>query len=387
MKHRFKAFLFLLYFAQGIYGPYLVVFFSQKGFSGAQIGLMLGAMPISSILFQPLWGYLSDILHQRRILVLIGSLGVAAASLGLFYVQSFLGALLFLILFSVMLAPIVPINTAMVMDYLEETGEPETFSLFRLWGSLGFGVSSILIAGLFLDKIHVYFGWFMVVNFLLLGGLNLTLPEGGQSFSSLGGKGLGEILKNSEFMIFMAGSVMIGATLGINLNYHALHLQLLDVTPWLIGAIVSIQALVEIPFMLMVPSLMRRFSLPLLILAGALALPVRWLLYIVLTEPVWIMLAQIINGISTLSFFVVALSYVDQLVSPQWRATGQSVYSVMLWGFGSGLGAFIGGNFLDWFGVESVWYLSLVLGLIGLGLYLVGFGIRKRAEPENTSKT
>lgn len=217
--------------------------------------------------------------------------------------------------------------------------------------------------------------------------MNLTLPEGGQSFSSLGGKGLGEILKNSEFMIFMAGSVMIGATLGINLNYHALHLQLLDVTPWLIGAIVSIQALVEIPFMLMVPSLMRRFSLPLLILAGALALPVRWLLYIVLTEPVWIMLAQIINGISTLSFFVVALSYVDQLVSPQWRATGQSVYSVMLWGFGSGLGAFIGGNFLDWFGVESVWYLSLVLGLIGLGLYLVGFGIRKRAEPENTSKT
>ena len=40
------------------------------------------------ILFQPLWGYLSDILHQRRILVLIGSLGVAAASLGLFYAQS-----------------------------------------------------------------------------------------------------------------------------------------------------------------------------------------------------------------------------------------------------------------------------------------------------------
>ena len=55
-------------------------------------------------------------------------------------------------------------------------------------------------------------------------------------------------------------------------------------------------------------------------------------------------------------------------------------------GFGSGLGAFIGGNFLDWFGVESVWYLSLVLGLIGLGLYLVGFGIHATRLNQKTHK-
>lgn len=373
MKFRFQAFFFLQYFTNGIYGPYLVVLLSQKGFSGAQIGLMLGAMPISSIIFQPVWGYLSDVFNQRRILLLIGSLGVALASLGLVYAETFVAAFLYSILFSVMLAPLNPIITAMMMDHLEELGKPESFSLFRLWGSLGFGISSILMAGLLLDRILDYFGWIMAVIYVILGGLSLTLPETGQTYEPMGFNGLGVLIKKSEFLIFLAGSAFIGATLGISLNYQTLFLQHLDASSWLIGAIISIQALMEIPFMLILPALLRRFSLRWLIMAGALALPIRWLFYIFINDPAWVLPTQVINGISTVSFFVVALAYIDRLVGTQWRATGQGVYSSVLWGIGAGLGSMAGGYFLGWFGVRSIWYLNLVLGLIGLGLFLVGF--------------
>lgn len=382
VKFKFQTFIFLQYFSNGIFGPYLVVYLSQKGFSGAQIGLMLGVMPIASILFQPVWGYLSDVFNQRRILLLIGSLGVALACLGLVYAETFIAAFLCSLLFSIMMAPLIPISTAMLMDHLEELGKPEAFSLFRLWGSLGFGISSILMAGLFLDQILVYFGWFMVVIYVMLGGLSLTLPEKGQTYEPMSINGLTVLIKKPEFLIFLAGSAFIGATLGISLNYQTLFLQNLNASSWLIGAIVSIQALLEIPFMLMVPWLLRRFSIRWLILAGALALPLRWLSYIFIKDPAWVLPTQVINGISTISFFVVAIAYIDQLVSPQWRATGQGLYSAVMWGIGAGLGSMAGGYFLGWYGVRSVWYMNVVLGMLGLGLIMIGFRKSKVTQPQ-----
>ncbi len=384
MKLKFKLFFFLHYFANGIMGPYMAVFLSQKTFSGAQIGLYLGVMPITSLLFQPLWSYLSDVLNKRRILLVIGSLGVGFASFGLGLAESYTVLFLCGLFFSAMFAPISPISTAIVLDYLEEKDQSDEFSLIRLWGSLGFAASSILIGGLFIDEIMIYFSTFLGGIYLLLAVISLLLPERGKPFAYLGLKGLGKILKNRDFTIFVLGSFFIGATLGICLNYQTLFLQSLTASSWLIGFIVSIQALIEIPMMMAVPYLLRRYSMRWLILIGALILPLRWLLYIFIKNPIWVIPTQLINGISTISFYVVAIVLIDKLVSPKWRATGQGLYSTIMSGLGSGLGVFLAGGILGRFGVRSIWYLNLVLGLVGLILLI--YALRRSEETSEPTK-
>ena len=351
----------------------MVMFLSEKDFSGAQIGVLLGVMPIASLVFQPLWGYLSDVINNRRYLLMISSFGVALASLGLVFFDSFVPMLLNGILFSVMIAPISAISTAIILDYLEEIDKSEEYSLIRLWGSLGFAVSSVFMGGLFLDQVLVYFGWFLVGIYLLLGGISLTLPVKGKPFVYSGFKGLDRIIKNTRFSSFLIASVFIGATIGICINFQTLSLQSLGASPWLIGVIISIQALLEIPMMLVVPSMQKRLSMRWMILIGALVLPVRWLLYIFIKNPIWIIPTQIFNSIATISFFVVAIAFIDKLISPKWRATGQALYATASWGIGAGLGVYLAGNVIERFNVWAIWPFNLLLGLIGLVLVIVAF--------------
>ena len=371
MKFKFKLFIFFQYFSIGILGPYMAVFLTEKDFSSAQIGMLIGMMPIASLVFQPLWGYLSDVINNRRYLLLISSLGVALASLGLVLIESFVLMLLCLILFSAMLAPISAISTAIILDYLEEIDKLEEYSLIRLWGSLGFAVSSIMMGGLFLDQVLVYFGWFSAGIYLILGVISLFLPEKEKQFVYSRFNGLDAILKTNRFPIFLISSIFIGATMGICGNFQTLSLQSLGASSWLIGVIISIQALLEIPMMLVVPSLLKRFSMRRLILIGALVLPVRWLLYIFIKNPVWVIPTQIFNSIATISFFVVAIAFIDKLISPKWRATGQALYSTALWGIGAGLGVYLAGNVIERYDIAAIWPFNLSLGLIGLGLFYV----------------
>lgn len=373
VKTRFKGYFLVQFAALGLVGPYLPLFLHEKSYTGIQIGLLLGTMPIVMILFQPVWSYLSDILNTRRKLLLISSLGAGIAAVGLGLADTFIFAFVWAILFSALWAPLNPISTAILLESLEETGELEKFSLVRLWGSVGFAIASLLVGTLFLDQILDYLPWLAGGVYLLLAVFTLLLPER-RGFVPSPERKRGQILTgNPRLVIYLAASIFIGATLGVYNNYQTLFLQFLEAQGWLVGFTVSLQALVEVPLMLMVPFFLKRLSPRIIILAGAVILPVRWLLYLLIQRPGWVAPTQLIHGVAVVSFFVVGVSYIDQLIDPRWRATGQGLYGSALYGIGSALGVYLGGMAFEWFGIRSVWGLNIILGLIGLGLLLYAF--------------
>ncbi len=366
MKFRFKLFFFLQYFSVGVVGPYLVVFLAQKSFSGSQIGLILGVLPVAGMVFQPVWSYLSDILNQRRLLLLIALSGLILASLGLGFSTSFLAVFFWAVLFSAMRAPVTPIIAAIVLDYLEERDEIDSFSLLRMWGSIGFGVATLIVGALFLDRIGDFFPWFTAGVFVLLAILSQFLPERGQTFVYRGFKDLGGLVKNQSFVFYLIGSLFVGASFGIYNNYLTLFLQSLQTSSWLVGVITSIQAFVEIPVMLALPFLLTRFSRRQIILLGAVILPVRWLLYFFIQQPAWILPIQLVHGFPVVSFFVISVAFVDRLVDPKFRATGQALYSTVMMGIGSGVGITLAGRVIDAFGVRQIWLVNILLGVVGV---------------------
>jgi MFS transporter, PPP family, 3-phenylpropionic acid transporter len=372
MKLRFKIYFFIQYLPMGIIGPFLAVFLYQKEFTGVQIGLLLGSMPIATIILQPVWSYLSDLLNTRRKILLIACLGTATASLGLGLAETFTVAFLWALLFAAMRAPIVPISNAIALDYLEETDKPDDYSLIRLWGSLAFAASSLLFASLFLDQILTYFSWLLGGIYFLQAGLSVLLPEKRQPYAFSGFKGLQILKENPDFTIYLLASIFIGGTLGIYNNYMTLFLQSLDASSWLIGTVFSLQAVLELPLMMMVPFLLKRFSMRCIILIGAMGLPVRWLIYVFIQQPGWVIPTQIFHGLAVVSVFVVGVSFIDRHIHPKWRATGQGFYSTAL-GIGTGVGVFLAGSVLEWFNVRSIWIFNILLGHIGLSLLLFVF--------------
>jgi PPP family 3-phenylpropionic acid transporter len=386
MKLNFKVFLFVQYFSLGIWGPYLPVYLHDKQFSEWQIGLLLGTMPIVMMISQPVWSYLSDVLRTRRSLLVISCLSSAIAWIALGLANQFLYVFLWTSLFSALWTPVNPVSTAILLETLEETGEAETYSLVRLWGSIGFAVARFLIGWLFLEQISAYLAWFTGGTYFILGGLSLLLPEKRAPLAGQTLKGRQILAGNPRLVIYLIASIFIGATLGIYNNYQALFLQFLDAEAWLLGLTVSLQAIAEVPLMLLVPLALKRFSAQAIILAGAVLLPLRWALYFFIQRPEWVAPSQLIHGLAIVSFYVVGVSYIDHLISPDWRATGQGLYGTALYGIGSALGLYLAGLALAWFDIRSVWGLSFILGVIGLGLLLFAFR-RKARDEENEVKT
>ncbi|MDY6845949.1 MAG: MFS transporter [Chloroflexota bacterium] len=381
MKTKYKIYFFFQYLVMGVTGPYLAVFLYEKGYSGAQIGLLLGAMPITILVFQPLWSYLSDIFNTRKRLLFIGSLGAGLAALGLGYAPSFWVAFVCAVFLAAMQAPIMPISNAIVLDYLEEMDQPHDYSLIRLWGSLAFAISSMMIGGLFIDQLLVYFAWLVAIMYFIQAGLSLILPERGIEYSYSEFKGLDFLTKNPNFAIFLLGSVFIGATINIVLNYQTLFLQSLGASSWLVGSTIAFQALIEIPIMLAVPFLLKRFSTRGLIWVGAMALPIRWLSYIFIKDPMWVVPTQVLHSIAVVGFMVIGVSFIDQQLSPKWRATGQGLYNAATSGIGAAIGAGLAGFVFDRFDIRAVWLLNLIFGLISLGL--LAFSFRGFSKSEN----
>jgi len=383
MKTKYKIYFFFQYLVMGVIGPYLAVFLYEKGYSGAQIGLLLGAMPITILIFQPLWSYLSDVFNTRKRLLLFGSIGAGLAALGLGYAPSFWVAFICAVLLAAMQAPLMPISNALVLDYLEETQKPDDYSLIRLWGSLAFAVSSMLIGGLFIDQLLVYFAWLVAGMYFLQAGLSLSLSEWGIEYSHSDFKRLDFLTKNPSFAVFLLGSVFIGATINVVLNYQTLFLQFLGASSWMVGSTIALQALIEMPMMAAVPFLLKHFSMRRIIFVGAMVLPIRWFLYIFIENPNWVLPTQILHSVAVVGFMVIGVSFIDKHISPKWRATGQGLYNAATSGIGAAIGAGLAGVIFDRYEIRAVWLLNLIFGLIGLGLLMISFrGFRKSESLE-----
>ncbi|HOE70296.1 MAG TPA: MFS transporter [Brevefilum sp.] len=382
MNTRFKIFVFFQFGAFGVYGSYLPLFFYNRNFSGFQVGLLLGTMPIVVLGLQPVWSYLSDRLNARKALLLISCLGMGLAMFGLGLSKSYVAAFIWIVLFAAFSAPIIPIGTAMLLEYLEESDELDNYSLFRVWGSVGFAIISMVVGSLFLGENTDYLVWLTGGIYILLGLVGLTLPEKRNQVQHSETK-VSEILSgNPRLVFFLIGSVFIGASLVVYNNNITLFLQSLKAQDWLVGLTISLQAVVEIPLMLLVPLALKHRSPRWVILMGAVLLPLRWLIYFFVKTPGWVVPSQVIHGVAVVSFYVVGIGFVDQLVNPRWRATGQGLYSASLNGIGAALGAYLAGAILEWFGIRAVWGVNIILGAIGLAFLLLALYPRQKDETQ-----
>jgi len=331
MRLKFKALYFMIFLSYGILGPFLALYLTQKGCTGTQMGALLGMVPILTVLFQPVWSTLSDVFKKRRLLLIIACSGVSVSMVGLALSESFIEIFLLAFLFSIFNTPIMSISTAIVLDYLEDTGKPDEYGLIRVWGSIAYAISSLLLASLFLDQILTLFPWMLAGIYLMLVLLSFTLPECEKSLTKTNLKELKRLTRNPAFVVFLVGAIFVGATINISTNYQTLFLQFLETSDLLIGIAIALPALLEIPLMPIVPLLLKRIPMRWLILAGAVFLPVRWFISFFIQQPGWMIPIQLLNSIGTIGFEVVGVSFIDKNTDPRWRATGQGLYSTALW--------------------------------------------------------
>src|SRR5512135_1386882 len=87
--------LYFSYFACfGIFISFANVYFREFGLTGAEIGLVNSVSPLAAIFSGPMWGMLSDRIRNPRLIMIVASIGGAAALLSLSVVSTLAGIVL-----------------------------------------------------------------------------------------------------------------------------------------------------------------------------------------------------------------------------------------------------------------------------------------------------
>jgi MFS transporter, PPP family, 3-phenylpropionic acid transporter len=363
---RFKLFFALLFAAIGVFFSYLALYLKTVGLSGSQIGIILGMIPLISFLVQPAWGMLSDIYRLRRSALACACFGVAMPAWLYNAGNDFWWLFGLTLVLAVMNGPIGPLGDALALEYLEHHSRREDYGSLRLWGSLGFAVSTFLIGALVAETAIRFIIPIYSLLMAALGLLALTLPDAAPTRIIGWLEGAALLQRVPQLAKFLASMLLIGATLGVADQYLIIYLSDIHASGWITGMVFALAALLEALLMGWAAALIQRWGLRQVLIAGIAVLPLRWLLYTIIREPILVIPIQMLHSIAMLSLLVAGVLYVDQQLSREWRGTGQALYQAMLHGAGSSFGLFLAGFVYQYGGIVPLWWTSTLVGVAGL---------------------
>ncbi len=372
-RRRLNLFYMIQYFGVGIFGPYLAFYLTSKNLTGWQFGLLLALMPIVRIIAQPAWSFFSDLTQSHRCLLSVACLTTALSVSFYPFVDHFFGLALVTVAYAFLNAPIGTLCTTIVLEYLERNNQQDEFGLIRLWGSIGFALTALLMGGFIIDRLSDMLPWLFCGSMLILAGVAWSLPEGQKRIVPHWLHGITILDGRAQLLRFLLAVLFLGAAIEIGMQYLAIYMDMLQASGWIIGFAIAFQAIMEVPLMARVPKWMKQYGLPVVLLAGIVILPFRWFSYIYIQEPLLVIPTQVLHSLSIVSLMVVGVKFVDQQIPHEWRATGQSIYTTTMGGIGPAIGLLIAGSIFDGVNIDAVWILNTLITVIGVLLLITVF--------------
>ncbi|GCE24951.1 putative transporter YwbF [Dictyobacter alpinus] len=353
-----KLFYLGYFSAMGVYLPYLGLYLGAVGLPGTQIGLIASMFPLASMLMPPLWGVLSDHFGWRKQLLIAALLAAVITSLLIWQITHiFVALFIFIIVLAIAISPTIPLADAITLQWVGEHGG--SYGSIRVYGSLGFLIAAI-VAGSILNVIGVT-SLFLLLAIVFCGPLLTSFFVPGQnkvSMARIKGHELVVLLRDRTLLLFIVLCMIGYGTFAAYNTFFGLYLKSLGVSTSAIGLASGLASLSELPVMMLSGILMKRLGARWLLIIGLSVAVVRWLAYATFTTYPILFAFTLLHGISFASFYVAAITFIDQRVPIHMRTTGQTLF----YGTSFGLGTWASTNL---FGV-------LYERLHGSGMYFVG---------------
>ena len=387
-RFRLSTMMFLNFFIWGVWyvtmGTYLK---SIKGVSDVQVGIAYGTQSLGAIIAPFIVGLIADKFFSAQ--KILGVLHLAGAAI-LYYLTTvndfaafYPGILIYMILFMPTLALINAVSFNQIND-------PEKdFAKIRVWGTIGWIVSGLIIGWLAWEQTNSLINTFRVAAgvSLIMGLFSFTLPNTPPSkagtkvtFGEIIGLDAIGLLKDRNFLIFFLSSLLICIPLAFYYQETNIFLNELRVE----GAAgkMAIGQMSELIFMILMPFFFVRLGVKKMLLIGMAAWAARYLFFGFgdTGSGMWMLYAGIIlHGVCYDFFFVTGQIYTNEKAGDKFRASAQGMITLATYGVGMLIGFWIAGlvaenystaNGHDW---KSIWMIPAAISAVVFVLYALFF--------------
>lgn len=340
---KLPLFYFLIYASFAAWLSFFNVHLNRLGFSGMQIGTLNAVFISTSAFVVPFWGMVADKYGNNRILLLLSVIcAIIIYSMG--QTTSFYGLVLLILMISFFQQPMGAVMDGMTMG-LVMTTEKYSYGQFRLWGSAGYAVSSLIVGYFAMKNTSLIFPIASAL-FALLSVINLiTLPKKPVTGrSKVNFRSFSVFFHNRKLFFFLLIIFLFG--IGISPLHQFINLYYTDIGAGsrLIGIAYFVQAAFEIPSFLIGVKLVRKTGAANMILLAMAVSVLRLILYGFIRVPEYAIFVGILHGF-TISFFLIGVvEYVQAQTPGHLRTTGQA----LIWAFHFGAGLTLGNLWLGY---------------------------------------
>ncbi|MBR0059240.1 MAG: MFS transporter [Methanobrevibacter sp.] len=345
----FYALLTLTILGYGVY------FLQNFGFEYIEIGMAIGISALISSIVQPLIGRFADIKHYSwKSILIILSIIMFLASLGLFFAPKFLFIYLFCLMVIVLGCMYPFLNNAVF--YYEHHGVKTNYEVSRGFGLLSYMIFAALV-GLILVGSNI-----MIINvFSLVASVSMILivvflPYYGYSIDE-SVKDKSKSFKNnvlfkypvftlafisvSFFMIFHQGFMCYMINIFTNVGGNIADVSFAN----------SLGALLELPAMFLFAHILKKVSLRNLIILASVLYVVRSLVILTAQNPLGIYISLILHMFTFAIIIPASVHLTDEIISEEDKNEGQAFMGSTLT-IGIIFANLIGGNILQLYDVN-----------------------------------
>lgn len=351
-----------IFLALGLHLPFWPLWLSERGLSAEQIGLLLALAAWIRIGATPAIGQAADRWRHRQGLIPLLALTAAAGYGGFLTAEAFFLLLVLQAITFSSFMPLIPLADARTLAAAQKARFD--YGRVRLWGSLAF-IAGASGGGWLLD----YSGLALLPGLLLVVMLmaalfGLWLPEDAPRRSASRG-GLLHLLRDRPFMIILLASALLQSSHALLYGFASLHWRAAGLGDGFIGALWTLGVVAEIALFAIGPQLMARLGARRLLLLGGLGGVIRWPLLAVTSEPLLLLPAQALHGLTFGAAHLGAMHLILRHAPPSLAASAQTLNAAVTGGIAMGGALYAAGWLYENFG-GNAFYAMAFLSLGGM---------------------
>jgi len=386
--HVLRLFVFVGLVWAAVVGPgSVVLILTHMNATSSQIGIVTAAAAVISMVFQPIWGMISDKIGSPRRVICFCLIGSAAFFGAVLLTDNFYVAAILLLMDMLFRCGVVALLDSHTLSEIKALhGVP--YGHIRLAGSIFFGTLSLIYSQVIdsysvMAIIPISVGIAVVtITFGLAAAKGRWEQRGEDSAARRVKPNLRKdtvsLFKNMRFiaLIVFAGFSALGL--------HPLWVFLIEFvteaggTTGNVPLIHALRCAVEIPLFIIVGTACKRVDAKKLMIIGTSFMFVYMLGMLFANSLFWIAAAHLVGGTPGFIFGLTGrLRYINQVTPETVRSTSITLMATVEIGFGAILGGLIGGFVLELYGTQVLTLVSLGSLLVAM-LVLMAMTLKKR---------
>ena len=359
------SFYFFSYFAAiGVFLPYWTVYLKEiKGFEAAQIGELMAVFMLTKMIAPVIWGWLADRFNNLSMMVRIAC-ALTLLSFSVSYVSDgYWGMMLVMSMFGFFWAAALSPFEALTLNHLGK--QTDRYSRIRLWGSVGFIVTVLVLPFLIESKGLPLILDAMLVLFLVIFVAACLVPNKQQTIQSVNDSRIWDVIKKPAVIVLLIACGMNIASHGTYYTFFTIYMNDHGYSEVFIGWMWALGVICEVVLFAAMHLLMKRFSASQLFVVAMFLTALRWFLLGAFVDSIAILIfAQLLHAATFGLFHASAIHLIHGYFPGRLQARGQALYSGLSTGLGGAIGGLMSGYTWDSMGNEMTFYVSGLIALL-----------------------